>query len=595
MKTALTLFLASITIASAGLPNIPLRTIDGVEKNLTDYDGKVMLIVNVASECGYTDQYGPMQALHAKFAEKGLRVVAVPSNDFGGQEPGTNADIKAFCAARYQTEFDLLEKTGIKENPHPLYAFLTEQKTSPSVFGPVGWNFEKFLVSRDGTVVNRWRADVSPDDPSVVGAIEWELADAKGRAELEKNGGGPGALNEYMGRKAAKTMSYHGANWLIRRTREKEESTAEMVEQLGLKPGMNVADIGSGNGYHTITMAKIIGEKGKAYAVDVQPEMLTLLDVRAREAGVTNIVPIENSYWDAKLPENSVDLALMVDVYHEFSHPAQMLASIRKSLRPGGRIALVEFRLEDKEVPIKLLHKMSKEQIMREYLANGFKLVESYDQLPWQHLMFFEATSGAEADAEGAAIFNGEDLNGWTDVKGGAPAAGWVVEEGGILHRKEKAGDLYSAKEYGDFELELEWKIVAGCNSGVKYRMADYSGKMLGPEFQIIDDGGYKKGDEKNLTASLYDVLARREDVKPKSPGEWNHIKIVAKGTHFEHWLNGEKVLETDTSSDAWKAAVSDSKFKEVGGFGQKPKGRIMLQEHGGEVWFRNIVLREAE
>ena len=176
----------------------------------------------------------------------------------------------------------------------------------------------------------------------------------------------------------------------MREVREKEEKTSELMKNLGLKPGMTVADIGSGNGYHTLKMAKTIGDKGKAYAVDIQPEMLEMLEKRAKKADIDNIVNIHNSFWDTKLPESSIDLALMVDVYHEFSHPEQMLASIRKALKPGGRVALVEFRLEDKSVPIKLDHKMSKEQIMKEFPANGFKLVKSYDKLPWQHLMFFE-------------------------------------------------------------------------------------------------------------------------------------------------------------------------------------------------------------
>ena len=400
MKLTFTLFFLSL-IAARGA-DIPLRTVDGGDTSLAAYKGSVLLIVNVASQCGETPQYADLQTLHEKFADKGLKVLAFPSNDFGGQEPGTNAEIKEFCTSRYQAKFDLFEKISIKgEMPHPLYKFLTEPETNPSLFGPVGWNFEKFLISREGKIVNRWRTSVQPGDQAVVGAIEWELADAAGRAELEKQGGSPGALDEYMGRRTAKTMSYHGAGWLIRNNRESEEKTTEMMPQLGLKPGMNVADIGSGNGYHTLLMAEKIGKEGTAYAVDVQPEMLELLKKRAAAAGVENIKYIHNSYWDAKLPENSIDLALMVDVYHEFSHPEQMLASIRKALRPGGRVALVEFRLEDEKVPIKLEHKMSKEQIMREFPANGFKLVESYDKLPWQHLMFFEAAEEPRIDTNG--------------------------------------------------------------------------------------------------------------------------------------------------------------------------------------------------
>ena len=154
---------------------------------------------------------------------------------------------------------------------------------------------------------------------------------------------------------------------------------------------MAVTDIGSGNGYHTLMMSKLIGETGKAYAVDIQPEMLRMLETRAKKSGIKNIVSVENRYWDADLPEKSIDLALMADVYHEFSHPEEMLASIRRALKPGGQVVLLEFRTEDPKVPIKPEHKMSKAQVIREMTVNGFRLSRSYDKLPWQHLLFFTA------------------------------------------------------------------------------------------------------------------------------------------------------------------------------------------------------------
>ncbi|MFP6873096.1 MAG: methyltransferase domain-containing protein [Verrucomicrobiales bacterium] len=175
----------------------------------------------------------------------------------------------------------------------------------------------------------------------------------------------------------------------MRKVREEEERTSEMIKELRLKEGMAVADIGSGNGYHTLMMAKLIGETGKAYAVDIQPEMLRMLETRAKKSGLKNIVSVENRYWDADLPEKSIDLALMADVYHEFSHPEEMLASIRRALKPGGQIVLLEFRTEDLKVPIKPEHKMSKAQVVREMTVNGFRLSRSYDKLPWQHLLFF--------------------------------------------------------------------------------------------------------------------------------------------------------------------------------------------------------------
>ncbi len=200
----------------------------------------------------------------------------------------------------------------------------------------------------------------------------------------------PPARTTYMGRRIAQTMGYAGADWLIRQTRESEERPSEVMKQLGLKPGMVVCDLGCGNGFYSLMMAKQVAPEGKVLAVDIQQEMLHLLELRAEELGTSNIEPILSTVVDPRLPENAVDLVLLVDVYHEFSHPEQMLAGIRASLKPGGQVALLEYREEDPTVPIKPLHKMSKRQILREYKANGFRLAKQYDGLPWQHLMFFE-------------------------------------------------------------------------------------------------------------------------------------------------------------------------------------------------------------
>lgn len=199
----------------------------------------------------------------------------------------------------------------------------------------------------------------------------------------------PPALTKYKGRTIAKTMHYAGAPWLVREAREREEECGTLLETLGLKRGQTVCDLGCGNGFYALKIAELVGEEGTVLCVDIQPEMLRLLEARAKEAEITNTKPILGSLVDPKLPEGSVDLVLLVDVYHEFSHPEHMLREIRKALKPTGRVALVEFRLEDPDVPIKLLHKMSKAQIMKEFPANGFKLVGSFDKLPWQHVMFF--------------------------------------------------------------------------------------------------------------------------------------------------------------------------------------------------------------
>ena len=199
-------------------------------------------------------------------------------------------------------------------------------------------------------------------------------------------------VTSYKGRTVAQTMSFHGAPWLIRDTRDAEERPKQLLKALKIKKGQTVADIGCGNGFYTLQMAQRVGKKGRVLAVDIQQEMLDLLDERAREAGVNNVEPILGGPADPRLPKGEVDLILLVDVYHEFAYPEQMLAAMRKSLKPDGVIALAEYRGEDRSVPIKPLHKMGKEQILKEYLPNGFKLVREFDKLPWQHLMFFGRT-----------------------------------------------------------------------------------------------------------------------------------------------------------------------------------------------------------
>jgi len=210
----------------------------------------------------------------------------------------------------------------------------------------------------------------------------------------------PPPLKSYRGREIAQTMHYTGAAWLVRESRQREEDCRTMLKALRIKEGETVCDMGCGNGFYSLKLADLVGKKGEVLAVDIQPEMLHLLKLRAEKGGVTNIRPILGTTVDPGLPEGKVDLILCVDVYHEFSNPEEMLVTMRKSLKPHGRLALVEFRSEDPKVPILPLHKMSKEQILKELPPNGFKLVEQFDKLPWQHLMFFEADSGESEDSE---------------------------------------------------------------------------------------------------------------------------------------------------------------------------------------------------
>lgn len=199
----------------------------------------------------------------------------------------------------------------------------------------------------------------------------------------------PKPLTTYMGRRIALTMSYHGIPWLNRSERIDEERPAELLEQLKLKDGMVVCDMGCGDGYHAFQMAPMVGPSGKIIAVDIQPEMLQELSRKMKQTEIHNIDTVLGELWDPKLDADSVDLLLMVDVYHEFAYPVQMLSAIRQSLKKDGLVALVEFRAEDPTVPIKPEHKMSKAQVKKEFKKNGFKLVREYDKLPWQHVMFF--------------------------------------------------------------------------------------------------------------------------------------------------------------------------------------------------------------
>ncbi len=194
----------------------------------------------------------------------------------------------------------------------------------------------------------------------------------------------------YMGREIAQVMGHQAAEWLERPEREKEERSDKLRKALALKPGMVLADVGAGSGYHAFPMAKQVGPKGKVYAVDIQKEMLDLIRQRMQREKVANVEPVLGTESDPKLPANSIDLILMVDVYHEFSHPYEMVEAMVKSLKVGGKLVFVEYRLEDPKVPIKLVHKMTQKQVIREMRPHPLVHVKTIGTLPWQHVIVFE-------------------------------------------------------------------------------------------------------------------------------------------------------------------------------------------------------------
>lgn len=212
--------------------------------------------------------------------------------------------------------------------------------------------------------------------------------DSNGSVYTFKSGSFDGIGKWYKGREISHVMGYQGMSWLERSEREQEEETSTLLKNMSLKSKDVVADIGAGSGYHVFKIAPKVSE-GKVYAVDIQQEMLNAMEKKKNRLNQTNIELIKGTEKSTKLPENAVDKVLMVDVYHEFEFPVEMMASIKRGLKPNGKIYLIEYRAEDPQVPIKRLHKMSEAQAVKEMRAAGFELIENIDNLPWQHCMVF--------------------------------------------------------------------------------------------------------------------------------------------------------------------------------------------------------------
>lgn len=215
------------------------------------------------------------------------------------------------------------------------------------------------------------------------------LSDESGgiyRQALVPNPDGIGTI--YMGRRIAKVMGYEGLYWLERPQRQQEERPIQVIEALELQPADVVADIGAGSGYFSLRISDRVPQ-GKVLAVDVQPEMIEVLQLQVQEAGITNVEPILGEVNNPHLPPDSVDLALMVDAYHEFAYPREMMTQIARSLHPGGRVVLVEYKKENSLIPIKSLHKMSQAQVKKEMEAVGLQWLKTKSVVPQQHVLVF--------------------------------------------------------------------------------------------------------------------------------------------------------------------------------------------------------------
>jgi len=202
------------------------------------------------------------------------------------------------------------------------------------------------------------------------------------------------------GRRIAHVMGYTGADWLERPERESEENVEGALDAIGLKPGMTVAEVGAGTGYVALRMARRVGPSGKVYANDLQPQMLVLLRNNASKGGITNVETVLGTETDPNLLAGQMDLIILVDVYHEFSQPQEMLQGIRRALKPNGRLVQLEYRKEDPNVPILPDHKMSVAEAKAEVEAEGFKLEPVIETLPRQHILIYTKSAAAKAAAK---------------------------------------------------------------------------------------------------------------------------------------------------------------------------------------------------
>jgi precorrin-6B methylase 2 len=239
-----------------------------------------------------------------------------------------------------------------------------------------------FAANFSAPVLSQTQAqDKSPAKP---------LATTSDQPRYTKISSSPDGIGKrYMGREIAGIMGWQGAGWLEREEREKEERTDLLIKELDVKPGMVVADIGAGTGYFSRRISPLVGNKGRVFAVDVQPQMVTLLERLAAREKITNITAVLGESDQVKLGDSSIDLAIMVDVYHELEYPYEMMQSIVKALKPGGRLVFVEYRAEDSFVPIKEIHKMTEAQVRAEAAVHALTWERTGKRLPWQHVIIF--------------------------------------------------------------------------------------------------------------------------------------------------------------------------------------------------------------
>jgi len=202
-----------------------------------------------------------------------------------------------------------------------------------------------------------------------------------------------------------------------------------------------------------------------------------------------------------------------------------------------------------------------------------------------------------QATSKSPSLFDGHTFDGWTSLDGKPVGDGWEIIEG-VIHRKpntQSAGHIITKQDFGDMDLSFEWKIATAGNSGLKYRVHSYEGQLLGCEYQIVDDKKfYNHLTARRSTGALYGLFEPNEEKRLRPPGESNASRVVTRGDHLEHWLNGKKIVDVTVGSNEWNKRVKESKFSDLKAFARNPRGKIMLTDHGSEVWYRNFRLQEV-
>lgn len=377
------------------------------------------------------------------------------------------------------------------------------------------------------------------------------------RAEHDPDGIG----KFYLGREIAHVMGHEGAAWLERPEREEEEQGEKLLEALKLTPGMVVADIGAGTGYYSRRMARRVSPGGKVLAVDIQPEMLELLGRNMREQGITNVFPVLGSITDPHLPGNAVDLVLMVDVYHEFDFPLEMMQAICRSLKPQGRVVFVEFRAEDPAVPIKPLHKMSEAQVRKEMTSLPLEWGQTIRVLPRQHIIEFTR----DGEVLFADNFCGRLGPGWSWVREHKDA--WrvtqrglevLVEPGNMWGPQNDAQNLLirSLPERVQGELGISARIQNAPTH--PYEQADlawfYDGSnmvKLGLELVEGQLSVVMGREERDRAQTINIVPVDTSDVRLRLLVQGNKIRGELLGPRFTAWQRvGECSLPEVTSSE---------------------------------------------